>query len=377
MAWGDEGVTKRQFKQDSVTAWGPIGVPKSTLVTKAGIIRQLRMLQGGGTFTASSSPTASAWGPYNAYSNIQLLGNSQQAIINGTGYGLAIYNMVRNGLEKEGAGLSTSAVSLPNVTDQSFVFDGRTTSSAGINNTSWTWYLDLFVAQRVRSLGGDIGMIPMSTENAQLQFSFTPQCASVSGSTYTITNGSATDDLSNPFFGSGATATVVSPTVDLVRDMYEAVENPQDFPDFDWISQVIEESPNSQSATQWTWKQNQDAGVLARLVFMTVTSASPFGVTTDKLTGVNSLSLTYNTDIVKFNESGVEALARQRDELSYDLPQGVFYYDLLGKTLTWADVLNSYEVPAIQLQMNYSSITLNTTYNPKIIAQRFLPLRVA
>jgi len=52
-------------------------------------------------------------------------------------------------------------------------------------------------------------------------------------------------------------------------------------------------------------------------------------------------------------------------------------YDLLGRDLTQADVLNSYVVPAIQLQMNYTSVTLNTNVNPKVLVQRFLPIRVA
>lgn len=375
MAWGDEGVTKLQYKTDSTTGWGPIGVPKTVLVTKAGIIRKLRMIQGG-TLTVSSSPTASAWGPYNAYTNLSLLGNSQQAIFNTSGIGMYWFNLVKHGLEDALPPINTSGPNPVNVTDQDYAFDGRATSQPA-NNANWNWFLNLPVAQQVKSLGGDIGMIPMSTENAQLQFSFTPTCASVSNGTYTIQNGSASDDLSNPYYGSGVTATVASPTVDLVREMYEAIENPQDFPDFDWISQVIEETPNNFSSTQWTWKHNQDAGVLARVVFGTVISASPWGIQTAKLTAANALQLSYNTDIVKFAETGVEALARQRSQLGFDLPYGVFFYDLLGPDLTWADVLNSYEIPAIQLQMNYSSVTLNTTYNPKVIAQRFLPLRVA
>jgi hypothetical protein len=80
---------------------------------------------------------------------------------------------------------------------------------------------------------------------------------------------------------------------------------------------------------------------------------------------------------VKFKETGLEALARQRHQLGFDLPQGVFFYDLLGKELTLGDVLNTYVVPAIQLVMNYTSLTLNTLQNPKVIAQRLLPLKVA
>ena len=48
--------------------------------------------------------------------------------------------------------------------------------------------------------------------------------------------------------------------------------------------------------------------------------------------------LSYNTDIVKFKESALEALARQYEQLGFDLDYGVFFYDLLGHDLTLADV---------------------------------------
>jgi hypothetical protein len=283
--------------------------------------------------------------------------------------------MVKRGLEQDAAPLNSSFGSPPNVTDQDFVFDGRATS-APVTNTQWNWNLDLPVSQLIRSVGGDVGMIPMSTENAQLQFSFTPNALSVSGSTYTINNNSATDDLSQAYFGTNA-VTVAAPSLDLVRIMYEAIQNEADFPDFSFVSQWLEETPQTFNGTQLVWKQNQDQGVLLRLIFGIVTSASPWGVTTDKLTNSAAIQLSYNTDTAKFKESGLEALARQRQQLGFDLPQGVFFYDLLGPDLTLQDVLNTYVVPAIQLNMTYTSITLNTNINPKVIAQRLMPLRVA
>lgn len=375
MPWGDEGVTKLQYKQDSVTSWGPNGTPKTVPVTKAGIIKALRMIHGGGALALGSGASASAFGPYNAYSQLELLANSQQDIFRTSGYGMALIEMVKRGLEQGLPPRNTTIGSPPNVTDQDYSFDGRAIN-APANNTQWNWSLNLPVAQMVRSLGGDIGMIPMATENAQLSFLFTPNAASVSGTTYTISNGSASDDLSQPYYGTNAT-TIAAPTVDLMRTMYEAIQDPQNFPDFSFVSQWLEEQPQTFSGTTFTWKQNQDAGVLARLIFGVFTSAAPWGITTDKLSAANAIQLSYNTDTAKFKETGLEALARQRDQLGFDLPYGVFMYDLLGPDLTLADVLNSYVVPAIQLQMNYSSVTLNSSNNPKVLAQRFLPIRVA
>lgn len=375
MAWGDEGVTKLQYKQDSVTAWGSIGQPKNIPITKAGIIRKLRMIQSG-AITFAGATTASAMGPYNAYTLLELLGNSQQDIFRMSGIGAYWISALKNALERHGTPPNISVGNMVNATDPDFVFDGRATSAPAVN-TNWNWSLELPVAQLIRSVGGEVGMIPMSTENSQLQFSFTPTALSVSGTTYTINNNSASDDLSEPYFGTNA-VTIAAPTLDLVRTMYEAIQNPADFPDFSFVSQWLEETPQTFSGTKMTWKQNQDQGVLLRLIFAPITNASPWGLTTDKLTAANAIQLSYNSDTAKFKESGLEALARQREQLSgFDFPQGVFFYDLLGSDLTLSDVLNTYVVPAIQLDVQYTAVTLNTNLNPKVLAQRLLPLRVA
>ncbi len=373
--WGDEGVTKLLYKQDSNTAWGPINNPKTVTMQKQGIIHSLRMITQGPTLTFNGSTNASAFGPYNAYTQLELLANSQQDIFRMSGIGAYLVNLVKGGLERGAGAPNASALSPVNITDSDYAFDGRAIQ-APANNTEWDWFLDLPVAQKVRSLGGDIGMIPMSTENAQLSFVFTPTAQSLSGTTYTINNNAATDDLSQPYYGTNA-VTIANPTLDLIRIMYEAITDPANFPDFSFVSQWLEETPAQYSTTGFTWKQNQDAGVLARLIFGLFVSTSPWGIQTASLPSSSALQLTYNTDTVKFKESGREALARQRDQLRFDLPYGWFYYDLLGPDLTLADVLNTYVVPAIQLQMTTSAITLNTTVNPKVLAQRFLPIRVA
>jgi len=373
--WGDEGVTKLLYKQDSNTAWGPINNPKTVTMQKQGIIRSLRMLTQGPSLTFAGATSPSAFGPYNAYTQLELLANSQQDIFRFSGIGAYMINLVKRALELGLMPPNGTPVSPVNVTDTDYIFDGRAIN-APANNTEWDWSLDLPIAQTVRSLGGDIGMIPMSTENSQLSFVFTPTANSVSGSTYTINNNNAADDLSQPYYGTNAVS-VASPTVDLIRIMYEAITNPADFPDFSFVSQWLEETPATYGGTGFTWKQNQDAGVLGRLIFGIFTSTAPWGITTANLPSSSAIQLSYNTDTVKFKESGREALARQRDQLRFDLPQGWFFYDLLGPDLTLADVLNTYVVPAIQLQMTTSAVTLNSTVNPKVLAQRFLPIRVS
>lgn len=373
MAWGDEGVTKLLYKQDSVTNWGPINFPVTVPIIKSGILRNLRVVQGGGALTFAGATTASPMGPYNVYSDFTLLANAQQTVYKASGIGAYYINAVKVGLEFDDAPPNAAIPGTINPTDPDFVFDGRAVV-APPTNTSWNWSLKIPIIQQIRSLGGEIGLIPMSTENAQLTFSFTQNAASVAAGVYTIN--SAANDLSQPYFGANA-VTITNPSVDLAKELYEPVINEADFPDFSFISQWVEERPQTFGTNGFTWKQNQDAGVILRIIFGLWQSTSPFGVPSSSLNRSDALVLSYNTDIVKFKESALEALARQREQLGFDLDFGVFFYDLLGKDLTLADVLNSYIVPAIQLQMNTSTgVTLNTNVPPKVLVQRLIPIRV-
>lgn len=372
MAWGDEGATKLLYKEDSVVNWGPINSPVTQPLIKSGILRHLRLIQGGGTQAFAGATTASLFGPYNALQDITVLANAQQTIWKTSGIGAYQFDNVKIGLEYDDAPMNASLASGINVTDQTFVFNGRQTTTG--NNPVWTWALRVFLAQMIKSLGGDVGLIPMSTENAQLTLSYIPTAVSVSSGTYTIN--SSSDDLSQPYFGANA-VTVPNPSIDIVKEFYEPIINEADFPDFSFVNQTVEERPQTFGTNGWTWKQNQDAGVILRLVFGTFVSANPWGIGTTNLNRSDALVLSYNTDVVKFRESGVEALIRQREQLGFDLDLGWFYYDLLSKDLSLSDVLNSYIVPAIQLQLNTSSaVTLNSTVPPKVIVQRLIPIRI-
>lgn len=373
MAWGDEGVTKLLLKQDSVTSWGPINFPITVPLIKSGILRNLRMLQGGGALAFAGATTASPMGPYNVYSDLSVLANAQQTIFKASGIGTYYIDAVKRALEDDNPPPNASLPGTINSSDSDFVFDGRATV-APASNTQWNWSLKIPIVQKIRSLGGDIGLIPMSTENAQLTFSFTQNAASVAAGVYTIN--SAANDLSQPYFGAAA-VTVTNPSVDVIKELYEPVINEADFPDFSFVSQWVEERPQTFGTNGFTWKQNQDAGVLLRLICGMWQSTSPFGIPSASLNRSDALVLSYNTDIVKFKESALEALARQREQLGFELDFGVFFYDLLGKDLTLADVLNSYIVPAIQLSYNTSTgVTVNTSVPPKVLAQRLIPIRI-
>lgn len=373
MAWGDEGVTKLLYKSDSVVSWGPLNSPVTQQLIKSGILRNIKMLATGGALALSGQLSASPMGPYNVLSDLSVLANAQQTIYKMTGYAGYLVDSIKRGLEEDDAPSNAELPGPINITDLDYVFDGRATVQPA-NNPQWTWGIHVPIAQEIRSLGGDIGLIPMSTENAQLTVSFTENAASVSAGVYTIND--ASSDLAQPYYGSG-TATVTSPAFDIVKELYEPIVNAADFPDFSFVSQWVEERPQTFGTNGFTWKQNQDAGVILRLIFGLWTSASPWGITSANLNRSDALILSYNTDIVKFRESAYEAFFRMRRQLGWTPDYGVFFYDLLGKDLTLADVLNSYIVPAIQLQMNTSSgVTLNTNVPPKVIVQRLIPIRV-
>lgn len=376
MAWGDNGVSKLQYKLDSNTPWGPQSSPKGVTLVKAGILRNMRMIQRGG-ISFSGAPNVSLFGPYNAYSYLELLGNAQQAIFRSSGIGMYWINVVKRALEAGAPPVNTSLPSPLNVTDQDYIFGG-TKTAAPSNDTDWNWFLNLPVTQRVRSLGGDIGMIPMSTQNAQVTFNFTHGNPITSGTSYALQAVGSTDGLLQPYYHASNTATIANPTLELMKEQYEPVQNEGDFPNFDWVSQWLEEQPQTYSGSGFTWKQNQDNGILCRAIFGVFSSSTPFGVPTADLLQAGAMVMSYNSDIVKFSESGLDALARMRAQTgNVDLPQGVFFYDLLGEDLTWGDVLNTYVVPAIQIQVTINpTITLNTNITPKMLVQRLLPIRI-
>lgn len=380
MAWGDQNVSKLQFLQNNTVAWGPGGTPIQTQILQAGILRRLRLLtQGTPVFTAGGGAiNADPLGPFNVYTNVQLLSNQQQPVFNLSGYGLALVNDLINGLEMMGNTPDTELVAVASQTDTSYIFNGRQVAAGSAPaNTNWGFSLRAPVAQRVSSLGGDIGMIPLSTANVQLTLGFTPGSAT-SASPYKINTDGANPTGTQPYNVVGGTAdsvTLASPTMDIMREMYEAVESPNDFPNYRWISQWIEEFPQTYGTGGFVWRQQQNAGILARLMFFVWDSTNSQGVRTTNLTGSNALQLQYDAQINKFVETGQEALFRQKEQLGRSMPQGTFFYDLLGPNLTWADVLDSYEVPNITASMNFSTaIGAISTLPPKVIRQTFMPI---
>lgn len=383
MAWGYPGVSKLQMISNGSTAWSTAGAfPVTSPLQQVGILNKLRMIQSGTpTFTAGGGTIAAdVMGPYNIYSNLTLISNQQAPVFQTSGYGMYLINCLLEGLEGMGNTPDTATVSGANAADSTYIFNARETSVPGAPaNQGWNFFLNLPVAQRVKSLGGDVGMFILQNPNVQLQFSFTPNTSAPTSGAYPIWAASTSPGVAPYTIAAGTTpsVTLTNPQVDLVRYIYEAVQNAEDYPNLEWVSQWLEESPQSAvgGATQINWKKNPVAGLLCRIMGYVYDSSVSNGVRTTNLTAPNAINLTYETNITKFAESGLEAMARQRDRIGHDMPAGSFFYDLLGPDLTLQDVLDTSRVPNIQFQMNFAS-ALGATSSAKILYQTLLPLGI-
>lgn len=385
MAWGMPGITKLQRISNGVTAWGASGFPVTVPLQQTGILKELELIQNGAP-TYTGTTYAAALGPYNMYSLLSLVSNQQAPIFSLSGYGAYLVSTLKRGLEGGPGSPDTTAVSVLNHTDTSYAynFPANALGSAPANQQILA-PLDLPVSQRIRSLGGDIGMFILQNPNIQLRLNFTT-VGSSSASPFTLSN-TTTGPNALPWYvasNSGNSVTLASPNVDLVRVQYEAVQNAADYPNLEWVSQWMEEPFQSavNGASNITWTKLPVAGLLCRVMAWVIDGghlsegATPeCGVRSNLLTAANALALTYNTNTTKFAETGQEALVRQRKQLGFDMPQGVFYYDLLGgEQLNLFDVLNTARVPNIQFQVNTSSALGSSNSQAHMIYQTLLPV---
>lgn len=385
MAWGMPGLTKLQYISNGTTAWGASGLPVPVALQQIGILRSLRLLQNGSP-TYTGTTYNAALGPWNAFSQLSLTSNQQAPIFRLSGNGAYYVSLLKRGLEGRGGAPDVPDMSESNHTDTSYAYNFPANAlAAAPANQQILFPLDLPVAQRVKSLGGDIGMFILQNPNIQLQFAFTTS-SGTSASPYTVSNTTTGPNAQMWYVSSntGNSVTLTSPQVDLVKEQYEAVQNAQDYPNLEWVSQWLEEPFQSAvgGASTITWTKLPVAGLLCRVMAWVIDgnhlaegTTPECGVRTNLLTASNAVTLTYNTGTTKFAETGQEAVVRQRKQLGFDMPQGVFFYDLLGgEDLNLSDILNTARVPNIQFQMNLSSALGASNSQAKMIYQTLLPV---
>lgn len=372
MAWGDPGVSKNLRLSNGATAWGTGGTPTTVPIQQTGILRGLRMLVNGATtYTAGGGTIAlDKLGPWNIFSNLTLSPNQQAPIINLSGYGLYLANVMR--------AIDRQTMNTPDTTSTS-VSNAETSTdiySAPVTTSTLRLYEDIPITQQIKSLGGEFGFWPLQNPAIQLQFSFTPNSAS-SGSPFNIFSTTAN---AAPYLVTGAaTMTLTSPTTELIRDLYQVPVAAADFPPFNLVTTWIEESPQGASvggATSATWQATPLSGLLLRVgAFILDSGNSNNGIAASNLTASNALQLTYDNNTPKYAESSYAALARQRSYFGFDLPQGFYVWDLLGKNQTLQDVLDTNTVGNIKLQFTFTN-ALGSTSSIKIVRQILSPLEV-
>lgn len=372
MSWGDIGVSKRLRLSNGVSAWGTGGVPVSVPLQQTGILERLHLYTTGAETVTLGGGTAAVdvLGPWNAYNQYLLSPNQQAPIYLASGYGTALVNDLIAGLEE---GQATPDIRLFAETNAAALADiyNAPTSTGTLN-----FYQRIPVSQLLRSVGGHIGMWPLQNPAVQLQFQFTPNSASAASAynIYSLTANAA------PFLTTGAaTVTWTTPTVELWRDIWQIPLNEQDYPPFSLVNQWIEETPQGASvasATTATWQATPLSGLLARVIVFVLDGATNTGVAGSKMTQSNALQLTYDNDTPIFSESYSGAMTRQHQELGFNMPQGTFYFNLLGKDLTLARVLNTNEIGNIKVKLNFTTALGASGSAIKIIKQMITPLEV-
>ena len=370
MAWGDPGVSKKLRISNGTVTPGVGGSPNTVPIQQTGILENLDLLlSGAATLTVGTGTiNKDVQGPFNALTNVTLSPNQQAPIVNTSGYGLWIANVMK-----------AAEPNMPFTVDTQAVAEATQTTVADIYNFpaatgTLRFRLRVPITQRVRSLGGEIGYWPLQNPAMQLGLNYTLNSAS-SAAPYNIFS---TAIGAAPYLVTGNATATWSPTLDVMRTMYQVPASPQNFPPFQFVSTFIEEAPQGASiasATSFTWQATPLSGLLARIGLYIYDNNNSSGVANATLAGSNALQLTYDANTVKFSETSYEALQRMHNLYKFAPPQGVFIWDLLGSDLTLQDTLDTSSTANIKITVN-ASPALGASASAKIIRQIISPLEV-
>jgi hypothetical protein len=371
MAWGDPGVSKKLRISNGVVTPGVGGSPNTVAIQQTGILEKLSLLLSGtATITAGTGTVSKdVLGPFNALTNVSLAPNQQAPVVQLSGYGLYLANVMKAAEPDSPFTVDTQAVSEASAAAAADIYNFP--SATG----TLRFWENVPITQRIRSLGGEVGYWPLQNPAMQLNLSYTLNSAT-SSSPYSIASATAGN---SPYLvtGNGA-ATWTAPQIDVMRTMYQVPANASDFPPFQFVSTMIEEAPQGASigsATSFTWQATPLSGLLARIGLFIFDSNASAGVANATLNLSNSLQLTYDANTVKFSESSYEALQRMQSLYRFAPPQGFYTWDLLGPDLTLQDTLNTSTTANIKLQVTAAS-AFGATSSAKIIRQIISPLEV-
>jgi hypothetical protein len=374
MAFYDLNVTKPIIKSNGTVSLPNGGTISTTALKLGGILDKLILLfQGTATYTPGTGSIArDVNGGANIASQISIIPNQQVPIIQASGYGLYLFNLLKENLEGDNNLLESPVNAPSNVLDNSYVNSSNIIAApSGTQSPTWTVPIPVPIVQRM--FNGIVGYWELGNPLAQLSVQIIPGYGGTSSpyNIYSTTAGT------QPYFVTGnATVTLANPVVDIMRYLYDTPVNPQDRPPVTFINVILEDTFQQSvgSAKSLSYTFAPLSGYIARVITYINDSSTGLGVAPSLLLNANSLTFGIGDGTTLITENIYEYLIRQRYELGTDMPRGAFYYDFLGKDLTFQNVFSTYDYNNINLGVNMSSAIGAGSYG-KVVRQMLKPLQ--
>jgi hypothetical protein len=333
-------------------------------IPQVGYLRDLEVLVQG-TPTFSGAVAIDVLGPWNLISNFQLNSNVQAGILNLSGDGAAWFNLVQQALEHKGNSDDTSLVAVQNAAD--FTYQYQVPTASGFSgNALMQVPFKLPLAQKINTLDGYVGIWDLQDPSVQMTLLYTPNSSSNASpfNIYSASHGVA------PYYAASNTVTLTTPQNLLTAVKYDPPADSAMDPDFGYVNSLYEEQWNTAlgGSKVINWKALANSGYITRLLFSVYDSNNNNGVSSALGGSSNFINLTVGNNAPVIVETVYEFNNRANEEMGHLPPQGVYYIDFLGQDLTMQNVIDTFSVGNINLQMNFSS-ALGATSSGKVIRQ--------
>lgn len=377
LQFASQNVTRLLRLANSTSIWQS-NTQTPVQIVQAGYLRELMLILSGALTTATTAITLlDNFAPWGLLSNVQVNSNVQAGVINLSGIGLNWVDQVVMGLEKQGSTFDTtnSATPFTSVDEPQggpvatalnpvpSLYQIPLTVQAGAS-LILPWFIPL--AQKINTLDGYVGIWDLQDPSIQMVLNYTPG-SSTTATPFSVTEGTASTGA-GLFTQAANTSLLATPSLDVVRVMYDPPLDPANDPEFGYVHSWYEElwntSPGGSSVINWRALAN--SGYITRLIFGVWDSAATAGVADSKGNLSNYINLTVGNNAPVFVESINEYRLRSSLEMGHQMTQGAHYIDFLGQDLTLQNVLDTFTAGNINLQMNFSS-GLGATSTGKVI----------
>lgn len=378
MTFYDLNVTKPIIKSNGTVNLANGGTPNLPRLVLGGVLEKIGIItQGTPVMTPGTGTIArDVNGGYNIYSNLAVIPNQQVPIYSTSGWGNALFNILKDALELDNfdaydfqTGTVTKEQALP---DLSYINSSDLIATpSGAQSPLWTVPHIIPIVQRM--FNGIVGYWELGNPLAQLTVQL---IAAYTGAASPYSIASLTAGQLPYLITGNATVTLASPTADIVRYLWDTPVNPQDRPPVTFINTIIEDTftnnVGSASALKYTFAPL--SGYVARVIAYVNDSATGKGVAPSLCLNTNAFTFGIGDGTTLISESIYETLLRQKSVAGFDMPQGVWWLDFLGKDLTWQAVFSTYDNANVNLGLNFSSAVGANSYG-KVIRQMLKPLQ--